>query len=372
MKVALVHDLLIRLGWWEKVLELLSHMYPDAQIFTLIYDEKKVWKVFPKDRIKYTPKSTQRIYDLTKKQRLALLRMPMGIESMDFTWYDIVIVSSTAFAHGIITKPETKCIVYYHTPARYMWDWTFEYRRDIGWSKGIKWYILNSQLKKLREWDYIRAQRHDITLANSNNVKNRLKKYYQLDARVVYPNVDVDQFMTLMSWGFNKPFDEYYIIISALQEYKNIHIPIKAFNSLSDKNLLIIWSGGYKEALQKMSNDNIYFNWFTPDDELVYLLQNARWFIFPWDEDFGITPIESFASWVPVFAYKAGWLAETMIEWVTGEFFLDKSGADFIEKFRVFDQNISAWKYKKEPMQEVAKRYSSREFERQIREIVWF
>jgi len=140
MKVALVHEMLIKLGGAEKVLENWQHLFPQADIFTLIYDEKKTGKVFPKEKIhpQVLKCATQKIYSLTKKQRLCLPFMAKAIESFDFSGYDVVLVSSSGFAHGVITKPETKTIIYYHAPARYMWDWTNEYKRDIGAQKGMK------------------------------------------------------------------------------------------------------------------------------------------------------------------------------------------------------------------------------------------
>lgn len=134
MKVALVHEMLIKLGGAEKVLGNWKNLFPKADIFTLMYDEEKVSKVFPRESIHpqvFTCK-TQKLYTLTKKQRLCLPFMARTIESFDFSEYDVVLVSSSGFAHGVITKPETKTIVYYHAPARYMWDWTNEYKKDIG------------------------------------------------------------------------------------------------------------------------------------------------------------------------------------------------------------------------------------------------
>lgn len=140
MKIALIHEMLVKLGGAEKVLENWMYMFPDADIFTLIYDEEKVGKVFPRYKINSQVFSTrtQKLYKFLKKQRLCLPFMASSIESFDFSAYDVVLVSSSGFAHGVITKPETKTILYYHAPARYMWDWTNEYKRDIQAQKGIK------------------------------------------------------------------------------------------------------------------------------------------------------------------------------------------------------------------------------------------
>lgn len=372
MKIAIVHDLLVKLGWAEKVVEKLLQIYPEADLFTLIYDEKKVGKVFPKDKIKKVPSITQNIYNLTKNQRFCLPFMSRAVESLDFSEYDVVIASNSAFVHGCITKPETKFIVYYHTPARYMWDRTNEYKKEIWWNKSIKLFILNWVLKWLRMWDFQASQRHDVTLANSFNVAKRLKKYYKLTPEVVYPNVDVNMFSKQISWEYGLHLDEYYIIISALTEFKRIDLSINWFNQMPDKKLVIVWDGNFKKKLQKMAKENIYFVWPKYGDELVYLLQHSKWLIFSWEEDFWIVPIEANSAWVPVFAYRWWWLVETMVEWITAEFFDDKNWSDFVEKFRKFDENINSWKYNKDTIINNALRFSEERFEENIRRIVWF
>ena len=372
MKIAIIHDLLVKLWGAEKVIEKLLEMYPKADLFPLIYDEQKVGSVFPRQKIKYIPGITQNIYHLFKNQRLCLPFMSAGVESIDLSEYDVVIASNSAFVHGAITKPETKFIVYYHTPARYMWDRTNEYKKEIGWDTGIKLFILNWMLKNLRIWDFQASQRHDITLANSSNVAKRLKKYYGLDAKIIYPNVDVERFRKEVKIDVPLPVKEYYIIISALTEFKRVDVSIKAFAQMQDKNLVIVWNGNYRETLEKFSSQNVHFTGPKYWDELVALLQNSSWLIFSGEEDFGIVPIEAFGAGKPVFAYKGWWLAETMLEWVTGEFFEDKNGWDFVEKFKIFDENVRSWKYNAGAIQEVAEKYSEDEFEKQIREVVGF
>ena len=220
-------------------------------------------------------------------------------------------------------------------------------------------------------WDFQASQRHDITLANSSNVAKRLKKYYGLNAKIIYPNVDVERFKKEVRVDVKLPIKEYYIIISALTEFKRVDVSIKAFAQMQDKNLVIVWNGNYRETLEKFSSQNVHFTGPKYWDELVALLQNSSWLIFSGEEDFGIVPIEAFGAGKPVFAYKGWWLAETMLEWVTGEFFEDKNGWDFVEKFRIFDENIANGKCNAWEIQKVAEKYSQDEFERQIREVVW-
>ncbi len=370
MKIAILHDLLVKLGWAEKVLEKIMEFYLDRHLYTLIYDESKVWKVFPKNRVTQVYSKTQKIYDILKNQRLCLPYMQKWVESFDLSSYDLVIALNSAFVHWAITKPETRFVVYYHTPARYMWDRTNEYKKEIWFDKWIKKIIINYFLHKLRIWDYIASKRHDLTLCNSHNVSLRLKKYYWLNAKVLYPNVWVDKFIKKISLPISLPFQKYYLIVSALTEFKKVDLAIKEFNKLKDHNLVIIWTWKFEESLKKMAWKNICFLWSKYWDELVYFMQNASWLIFPWEEDFWIVPIEANAAWIPVFAYYAWGLRETMIPWITWDFFYDKSWEDFFINFLKFDSMVVAWKYKKEDLEKNALKYSDLEFERQFKNII--
>jgi len=352
MKIAILHEMLIKLWWAEKVVENWLKAFPDADLFTLIYDEEKVGKIFKKEKInkQVFNLKTQKVYKLTKKQRFCLPFMSKSVESLDFSKYDIVLCSSSWFAHWAITKPETKFIVYYHSPARYLWDWTNEYKNDLGLNNWLKKYTLKPIINKIffenRKWDYIASNRVDISLANSNNTRSRIQKYYRKDSEVLYPPVEIKRFQKEIK-SENKYWD-YYMIISALTEFKKIDIAINWFNHLSQR-LLIIWKWDYEDELKKLvKNNNIEFIWAKYDDELVSLVQNSLWLIFPWEEDFWIVPIEVMASWKPVFAYNWGWLKETVIWWKTWYFFEDKEWKDFIDKFKIFHSNNINWVYKKE------------------------
>ena len=397
MRIAIIHEMLVKLWWAEKVTESFLKIFPDADLFTLIYDEKKVSKIFPKTKIDkqvFSLKS-QKIYNLSKNQRLCLAFMASSVEELDFSKYDIVIACSSWFAHGAITKPETKFIVYYNSPARYMRDWTNEYKKDIWWDKWIKWYLLNKFLLKLRQWDYIASNRVDIVLANSRNTSDRIKKYYRKESQIIYPPVETERFQKVIKKeAYKQVFKEYYIIVSALTEFKKINVAIEAFNKMKDKNLVIIWDWNYKKELEAIINkkdpdrflssqewqkseqqkwqvENIIFVWAKFWDELVYLVQSSLGLIFPWEEDFWIVPIEIMATWKPVFALKKWWLKETILEWITWEFFEDENWSDFAEKFLDFDKKNKDWFYKKEACQKQASKFDEKIFEEKIKEIVF-
>lgn len=380
MKVAILHEMLIKLGWAEKVVKKFCEIFPEAPIFTLIYDEKKCSKDFPKQKIHSSvfDSKTQKIYNLTKKQRFCLPFMAESIENFDFSEYDLVLCSSSWFAHWAITKPETLFLVYSHSPARYMWDWTNEYKRDLWLFSGIKKFLLKPFIEasflKNRQWDFIASQRSDLILSNSKNVQNRIKKYYKRDSIVLYPPVETSRFWKILDKDFlkkqTKPFEKYYIIISALTEFKKIEIAINWFNDL-EENLVIIWTWDYKNSLEKMiKKQNIKLVWAKYSDELVYLVQNSLWLIFPGEEDFWIVPIEVMASGKPVFAYKWGWLLETVLDWETWSFFLDKNWEDFCEKFQIFHKKNISWFYTAENCKKQAEKFSEEIFEKKLLEII--
>lgn len=377
MKVAILHEMLIKLGGAEKVVENFMKLFPDATIFTLIYDEKKCGKVFPREKIspQVWKSKTQKRYNLFKKQRFCLALMAISVENFDFSEYDLVVCSSSWFAHWAITKPETKFVVYCHSPARYMWDWTNEYKRDLGLNSWWKKYFLKPFIErtfyKNRQWDLMASSRADLIIANSKNTSNRIKKYYQRESEILYPPVETQRFAKILEKNnFEKPFEKYYIIISALTEFKKIEIAISWFNEL-EENLLIIWTGDFRENLEKLTKkENIKFAWAKYDDELVFLVQNSSGLIFPWEEDFGIVPIEVMSAWKPVFAYKGWWLLETNIEWVTWSFFEDKNWKDFIEKFEIFHKNNLKNIYTKENCVKQAKNFSQEIFEKRFLELI--
>lgn len=380
MRVAILHEMLVKFGWAEKVVEIFLSIFPEADLFTLIYDEEKMAKFFPKNMInkQVFDLKTQKIYNLTKKQRFCLPFMASSVENLDFSKYDLVLCSSSGFAHGAITKPETKFVVYYHSPARYMWDWTNEYKADLwlnsGWKKYIMKPILNKLFLNLRIWDVMRSVRSDISLANSLNTQNRIRKYYKKDSIVLYPPVETERFAKKLdeNMDFVNIFDRnnYYIIISALTEFKKLDVAINSFNNL-EANLLIIWAWDYKETLEKqITGKNIAFAGAKYGDELVSLVQNSLGLIFPGEEDFWIVPIEVMAAWKPVFAYNWWWLTETVLAWITWEFFDDKSWFDFVEKFKLFHRNNISKKYTSEACKKQASNFSISLFENKLKEII--
>ncbi len=370
MKIAIVHEMLIKLWWAEKVVENWTKLFPEAHIFTLMYDESKVWKLFPKNKIhpQVFASKTQKVYNFTKKQRLCLPFMAASIENFDFSTYDIVLISSSGFAHGAITKPEAKTIVYYHAPARYLWDWTNEFKKDNWVQKWIKWYFMNTLFLKLRQWDFIASQRHDISLSNSKTTQKRIQKYFRLSSEVLYPPIETARFAKKIETQVETPFKNYYVVLSALTEFKKIDIAVHAFKNISQANLVIIWEWDERNRLEELCEraPNIVFVWAKYADELVSLVQQSSGLIFPGEEDFWIVPIEMMAAGKPVFALKKWWLTETVIAGSTWDFFYKNDGSDFIENFIKFDLENIAWKYSEKNCRTQASKFDKSLFENRI------
>lgn len=316
MKVALVHDFLIRLGGAERVLKVFSDMFPDAPIYTLLYDESKVSKVFPKEKIKTS--FLQKYPKFIKNyQRYLTYKMPRAIEEFDLSGYDLVLSSSNSFAHGIITNTDTKHICYCHSPMRYAWDWANEYIEENNIS-GLKRVFYSYLIKYLRQWDKISADRPDKYLANSSNVQKRIKKYYGLSSEVVFPPVDISRFQV------KKDHQDYFLVVSNLTPYKKVDLAVRLFNKIG-KRLVIIGGGPQKEYLKSIAAPNIDFLGVKSDEVVKEYVENSRAFIFPGEEDFGITPLEAMAAGKPVLAYAKGGTLETVKSGKTGEFFYEQN-----------------------------------------------
>ncbi|MBI5754372.1 glycosyltransferase [Candidatus Peregrinibacteria bacterium] len=316
MKVAIVHDFLLKLGGAERVVKVLAEMFPKAPIYTLLYDESAVGKTFPRDRVRTSFLQNYPEF-IRKRNRFLVYKMPRAIEELDLSEYDLVISSSTAFSHGLVTNLKTRHLCYCHSPMRYAWDYANEYREENGLN-GWKKLLYAPLMKYLREWDRTAADRPDKYLANSANVRNRLKKYYQAESDIVYPPVDVERFRAKES------NENYFLIVSTLTPYKKIDLAVQLFNKIR-RRLVIIGEGPQREYLQNMAGENIEFLGFKDDATVKEYMENCRALIFPGEEDFGITPVEAMACGKPVLAYGKGGVMESVLSGKTGEFFFEQN-----------------------------------------------
>lgn len=318
MKVAIVCDFLTKLGGAQKVLLSLHELYPDAPVYCLLYDEKGTSGKFSDCKIIQSNLKNQPGF-LRHRPKFLVGKFAKVVEEFDLSKYDVVISSNDSFAHGIITKPETFHLCYCHTPTRYLWDWHAEYLAENKISYNLKGLVVRNLLHKQRVWDRVSADRVDHFIANSENVKKRIKKYYLRDADVVYPPVEVNDIQMA-----TEPPEDYYLIVSRLEPYKKIDLAVKACNKLK-KKLVIVGDGSAKNSLQSIAGPTIEFAGWKNDAELFKYFQHAKAFIFSGEEDFGIAPVEAMAAGRPIIAYKKGGSLESIIDGKTGLFFDDQT-----------------------------------------------
>jgi len=327
MKIALVHDYLVQYGGAERVLEAFTEIFPKAPIYTMVYDKKLMNGAFS-DRKIFTS-FLQRIPFVKSNHRLFPVLMPMAIEQFDFSRYDVVLSDSNSYAKGVVTMSNTLHIAYCHTPMRYAWDDCHKYLREFEYSNFTK-KLIPFAMNYIRMWDKISADRPNRYIANSNFIASRIKKYYNKNACVINPPVNTERFY------ISKDVGDYYLMVGRFLPYKRFDIVIEAFNKLN-LPLKIIGKGPEMRKLKRSSQNNIEFLGYLSDAEMSKYYSKCKAFIFPTEEDFGITSLEAMASGRPVIAFRGGGVLETVVENKTGLFFdrqTSQSVIDAVKKFR--------------------------------------
>ena len=309
MKIALVHDYLTQRGGAERVFELLCKRYPEADIFTSLYDAQK--SIDLGERIINTT-FLQKIPGATKYFRmLAPLYFP-AFRSLDLQDYDLIISSSTSFAKAVRKKPQARHICFCHNVTRFLWD-TETYLREYG---DYRYFapLIEKVFQIIRNLDLKYAQEPDLYIANSSIVAQRIEKIYHKQAIVVNYPINTSNFV------FSDTKEEYYLASARMISYKRLDIIVEAFNWLG-WNLLISGDGPEQEKLKAQALPNIQFLGHVSDRERKNLFSKAKSIIVAALEDYGLVPVEANASGTPVIAYGAGGVLDTQIPGKTGVFF---------------------------------------------------
>jgi glycosyltransferase involved in cell wall biosynthesis len=343
MKVAVVCDWLVTYAGAEKVLEQILHIFPEADLFAVvdfIPDGKRGF-------ILNKPVTTTFIQKLPKakeKYRNYLPFMPIAIEQLDVSDYDLIISSSHCVAKGILTGPDQVHISYVHSPIRYAWDLQHQYLREAGLTHGLKSKIARLIMHYMRIWDTRTSNGVDYFVANSNFIARRIWKCYRRKADVIYPPVDIDKFT------FSQDKEDFYLTASRMVPYKKMDLIVEAFSHMPDKKLIVIGQGPDFEKIRKLAAPNITLMGYQPDEVLKDFMKRAKAFVFAAEEDFGITPVEAQACGTPVIAYGKGGSLETVRGYgvkknPTGLFFYEQKVSAVkkaIEQFEDIASQISA------------------------------
>jgi len=354
-KIAVVHDYLTQRGGAERVVIAIMKTFPDADLFTSVYEPKGTFPFFKDLKINTT--FLQKIYLSPLGHRTYLPLYPVAFKTLDLKGYDLIISSSSAFAK-CIKKKESLHIAYIHTPPRFLY-FEEQYLEKERFSF-IKKIYLRAFLNYLKNEDTNGARNADIIIANCRNTQKKIKRIYGRDSEIIYPPIEVDNFRLA------KKTEDFYLVVSRLLPHKKIDIAISAFNRLKKK--LVIAGGGpaYKQ-LRKISSTCIEFCGVLDDEDLKELYSTCSALIFPQEEDFGIAPLECMASGRPVIAFGKGGVLETVIPDETGIFFYEQTPDAIIEAVRKFEK----MNFEPEKIREQAKRFDIKVFQEKMKEIVF-
>jgi glycosyltransferase involved in cell wall biosynthesis len=324
VKVALVHDWMNGMRGGEKILEVLAEIFPDADIYTLLYEPEKISPVINKHKVYVS--FLQKMPFVKRFYRYYLPLFPFAIERFELRGYDIVISTSHCVAKGIKVSDNALHICYCLTPMRYVWDFSGEYFSFMR-------FIFKPILSYLKAWDKKTSSRPNFYLTISHTVADRVKRYYNKDSVIIYPPVDTKFFVP-------QDIDEdYYLIVSALVPYKRIDLAVKAFTKLGYP-LVVIGSGTDYKKLKEKAGNNIQFIGWQSDNVVRNHYARCKALIFPGIEDFGITVLEAQSCGRPVIAYYAGGAKETIdLNMPTGVFFKEQDVDELIRAVKDFEKN---------------------------------
>ncbi|MDR2177989.1 MAG: glycosyltransferase [Treponema sp.] len=329
MKVAIVHYWLVNMRGGEKMLEALLELYPEADIYTHVYDPKAVSPLINSHRI--ITSSINKLPFAKKLYQKYMPLMPNALNGFDLQKYDLIISSEAGPAKGIVPNPDAYHICYCHSPMRYIWDMYHEYFRDAGL---FTRFFMKRLVPSLRLWDISSANMVDRFITNSRYSAERIRRYYNRDAEVVYGPASIEKFLSVE----RKPGD-FYLFFGQLTGYKRADIAIEACIAKGRKLVIAGAGAGAREIKKYRKTGLITFTGRISDAEAADLFSRARALLFPGIEDLGLVPIEANAAGCPVIAYRKGGVLDTVKESVTGVFFDEQTPASLIKAMDTFEKN---------------------------------
>ncbi len=357
-RIAIVHDWMVSPGGAERVVYALHQMYPEAPIFTAAYTPERFPEFASAD---VRPTWLDRVPLAKRYHQLFSIPRALAFRGLNLRDYDIVISSSSAESKYVRTGSDTLHICYCHTPIRYYWsdyDWYLSHF-PIQWLQWLVRIIMPLIIGPLRRMDFRYAQGVNKFIANSVNIKKRIKQYYGRDSEVIYPPIDVDKFTSKTGVG------DYYLIIGRQVAYKRLDLAVDAFNQLG-LPLKVSGAGEEIERQRPRAKSNIEFLGRVPDEQLQGLFHGAKAFIFPPEEDFGMVPIEAMANGVPVIAYGKGGALEYVVEGETGLLFAEQTVDALVGAVRKFNPA----KFDSKVIRRHAEKFSTERFKREMKAFV--
>jgi glycosyltransferase involved in cell wall biosynthesis len=323
-RVALVHDFLLDLRGAERVFAAICDIWPQADVYTAVYDEGGT-----EGRFSHRPVRTsflQRLHPTARTFRPLLPLYPYAIESFDLSGYDLVVSSSSAWAHGVIVDERATHLCYCYNPFRYAWnerESTLAGRGPLT-RAGLRWVF-----NRWRQWDWIAAQRVDRYVAISDLTRRRIKRYYGREAAILHPPVETGRFAP-------GPVRDYYLVVSELMFHKRIEVAVKAFNRLR-LPLVVVGDGPELRRLRRLAGPTVVFTGRLPDERVAELLRSARALVVTAAEEFGIAAVEALASGRPVIALGSGGVLESVREGETGAYYRRSDPEALVEVVAAFD-----------------------------------
>lgn len=366
MKVAIVHDWLVTYAGAERVLEQMLKIWPKADLFSIVDYLKSDEREFIGDR-KVTTSFIQNMPGAKRWYRNWLPLMPLAVEQLDITGYDLVISSSHAVAKGVLVGPDQLHICLCHSPIRYAWDLQGQYLKESNLDAGLKSYLVRWLLHRIRIWDFRSAAGVDYFVAVSKYISRRIDKAYRRESHVIYPPVDVEKFQIKVDK------DDFYLTSSRLVPYKKIPLIIDSFNKMPDKKLIVIGDGPDANRCRNLAGENVIFMGYQSTEVLKDHMQRAKAFVFAAEEDFGIIPIEAQACGTPVIAFGKGGAIETIRGQndlaPTGVFFYEQTVKSITAAVALFEDEYLA-KITPQACRDNANRFSQQRFRLQFEDFV--
>jgi glycosyltransferase involved in cell wall biosynthesis len=313
-RVALVHDFLVDVRGAERVFGAMCDLWPEATVFTPVYDPRGTEGRF--SHMQINTSFLQRLRPTSRTFRSLLPLYPYAVEGFDLRGYDVVVSSSSAWAHGVIASEDAVHVCYCHNPFRYAWS---EREATLAARGPVARLALGYVFNRWRQWDWIAAQRVDRYLANSETTRRRIAHYFNREAAVLHPPVETRRFRP-------GPVSDHYLTLSELMPHKRIHVAIEAFNRLR-LPLVVVGDGPEMRRLRRLAGPTIHFQGRVSDPEAEELLRGARALVVTATEEFGIAAVEAQAAGRPVIALADGGARETVIDGVTGSFY-DRADPD--------------------------------------------